>query len=101
MGFLNKLFGGEKNSEMLSDDEIVEAGVCPNCWGRQAYDGQYKEFVEDRTKSNINHDKQGQKAFVQQFVETNITGIRLKKDGDQQTCPVCKTGYKDVSSKIN
>ncbi len=101
MGFINKLFGRKKNSNILSDNIIVEAGACPNCWGKNEYDGIYKEYFVDQTKSNINHDKQHQKAFVQQFIENNITGIRLKKDGDQQYCPVCKSKYKHISSKAN
>ena len=94
MGFFSKLFGKKKNSEVFSDEEIAAAGACPNCWGSQEYDGQYFDFAADQTKSNINNDKEGQKAFIQQFVETNITGIKLKKDGDQQACPMCKTKYK-------
>lgn len=98
MGFISNLFGQKKNSQTLTNNEIASAGVCPNCWGRQDYDGQFVQFVEDKTKSNINHDKQHQKAFVQQFIEDNVTGIRLKKDGNQQYCPVCKSKYKHISS---
>lgn len=101
MGFFSKLFGKKKNSEVLSDQEIINAGACPNCWGSQEYDGKYLAFVKDQTKSNINQAKGGQKAFIQQFVETNVTGIRLKKDGDQQACPACKGKYKRVSSHGN
>lgn len=101
MGFLTNLFGTKKNSQVLSDEDIIVSGGCPNCWGHNSYDGEFVEFVEDQTKSNINKDKQHQKAFVQQFIETNVTGIRLKKDGDSQICPVCKTKYKNVSSHAN
>lgn len=83
---------------MFSNDEITAAGACPNCWGYNSYDGKFVEYVQDQTKSNINKDKQHQKAFIQQFVEDRITGIRLKKDGDRQVCPACKTKYKIVSS---
>lgn len=94
MGIISKLFGKEKNSEVLTDDEIVEGGACPNCWGHYEYDGKYIEAEKDQTKSNINGEKQNKKAFVQQFVETNVTGIQLKKDGDNQFCPKCKTKFK-------
>ncbi len=99
MGIFNKLFGKKRNSDHLDDEKIIEAGACPNCWGNQSYDDKYIEFVEDQTKSNINHDALHQKAFVQQFIETSITGIRLKSEGDHQICPACKTKYKYVSSK--
>ncbi len=101
MGFLTNLFGKKINSQILSDDEIITANGCPNCWGHNLYDGQFVDYVQDQTKSNINQDKQHQKAFVQQFIETNVTGIKLKKDGNQQYCPTCKTKYKHVSSHAN
>ncbi len=101
MGFLSKLFGKEINSQVLSDQELIEGGACPNCWGRQDYDGQFMEAARDQTKSNINHDKTARKAFIAQFVETNVTGIRLKKDGDQQICPACNSRYKHVTSNAS
>ncbi len=52
--------------------------ACPNCWGTQEYEGCYREFQPDATKANINGDRLWRKAFVQQFVETNLTGIRLR-----------------------
>ena len=67
----------------------------------QEYENEYNAFSNDQTKANINHDKQHQKAFVQQFVETNVTGIRLKREGDQLICQKCKRKHKFVSSKAN
>ena len=98
MSFLKRLFGKKENIE-LTEEEIIEAGACPNCWGHYEYGNTLKEYVKDQTKSNINQDKQGKKAFIAQFVETNVTGIILKKDGDDQVCPGCKTRFKKVSSK--
>lgn len=101
MGLFSKLFGKKKNSETFTDQELIDAGACPNCWGKQEYDGKYVDYVKDQTKSNIDKNKSGKKAFIQQFVETNVTGIRLKKDGDKQTCPACKLGFKIVSKEAN
>jgi len=39
---------------MPTEKEIIEAGACPNCWGVQAYDDQFVDFVKDQTKDNIN-----------------------------------------------
>ena len=100
MRLFNFLFGKKKPS-IFSENELISEGVCPNCWGRQEYEGKYIQLEADLTKDNINHNKQNQKAFIQQFVETNVTGIRLKKDGDFQTCPSCKMKYKFVSGKAN
>lgn len=87
MGLFDWLFGKkeESNSTIFTNKEIEDSGACPNCWGKQEYDGKFVVYVEDQTKSNINHNKQGQKAFVQQFIETEITGIQLKNG----SCPVC------------
>ncbi len=93
MSFLSKLFGSEPNPAQAAEEALIEAGACPNCWGHGAYDGQLKDFFEDPTKANINHDKEQRKAFIQQFVETNVTGIRLKQDGNQKICPKCKVKY--------
>ena len=103
MGFLSRLFGGskKKGSITLNEEELVEAGACPSCWDMQEYEDQYQSYSFDATKANINHDKLHQKAFVQQFVETHVTGIRLKRDGDKLSCPSCKGKYKHVSSKAN
>ena len=101
MSFFKKLFGGKKGSIDLNKEELIEAGACPNCWGMQEYEDEYKTFRKDATKANINHDKQHQKAFVQQFVETNITGIRLKREGDQLICLKCNRKHKHVSAKAN
>lgn len=100
MNFFKKLFG-KKGKISLDNDELIEAGACPNCWGKQEYGDEYIAYSKDQTKSNINHDKQHQKAFVQQYIETAITGIQLKRDGDQLACPTCQTKYKYVSSKAN
>lgn len=100
INFIKRLFGiSDKNK--LTRDEIAEAGACPNCWGRQEYADQVRELERDLTKSNINRSKEEKKSFVSQFVETNITGIRLKKDGDEMTCPGCKFKRKLVPVKTN
>lgn len=101
MGFFQKLFGKKEAELKLKEADFLEAGACPNCWGTQMYEGKYKEYLKDSTKSNINNDLQHQKAFVAQFVETNITGIRLKKDGDYLSCPKCQGKYKFKSSQAN
>lgn len=101
MGFFEKLFGKKEVKIDLNKEELIDSGACPNCWGKQEYADQYREYTKDQTKSNINHDKSHQKAFVSQFVETHVTGIRLKKNGDELVCPMCTSGYKYTSSKAN
>lgn len=101
MSFLRSYLGLAVDENSSDDTILLEANVCPNCWGTQEYDNQFKEFVADQTKGNINHDKTQKKAFVQQFVETHVTGIHLKQEGDYLHCPRCKGKYKYVPSQTN
>ncbi len=94
ISFFKKLFGFTvETQDGLSKKELVDVGVCPNCWGRQEYQDEFKQFTFDKTKSNINHDKSNQKAFIEQFVETHVTGIKLKNEGDKVVCPKCNAGF--------
>ena len=90
---LDKLFGKSKRESGLTDEDLVGAEVCPNCWGHQEYEGQYVEYVADQTKAAINNDKGSQKAFIAQFVQDRITGIRLKRENDKLVCQKCNTGF--------
>jgi len=67
----------------------------------QEWEDQFIDYVQDRQKDVINKDRTAQKAFVENFIEERVTGIRLKKDGDQLVCPTCKTRYKTVSGHAN
>lgn len=93
MGLFKRLFGKKETEKIFTQEELLEAGVCPNCWGHQEYEGQYRQFVVDQTQSNINKDHQHQKAFIQQFVETNVTGIHLKRNEGHLSCPACRKKY--------
>ena len=91
LDFLRKLFGIKENR--VSRDELIELNVCPNCWGQQAYGDNFEEYIKDPTRSNIAKDPSNRKAFIQQFVEDHVTGIKLVNDGALKTCPGCKTKY--------
>lgn len=95
MNILKSLLGIKENQVQNS------ALNCPNCWGKQSYEGEFIKVTNDRTKSSINKEKGYKKTFVQKFVERNITGVRLKKDGDILACPKCNGRYKYVSAKAN
>ena len=94
MRLFKKLFGSEEGP---SSDELLDAGACPNCWGTQEYNNQFVAFVEDQTKSNISLDHSKRKAFIQQFVEDRVTGIKLKEEGAYNACPICKKKYRSQS----
>jgi len=99
MKFIKNVFRKKSTRLQLSDQDIKEAGACPNCWGVQAYENKYIRFEADRQIDIINHDRSAQKAFVQKFIENYITGIRLKKNGEYLVCPRCDGKSKFVSGK--
>jgi hypothetical protein len=88
MGLLS-FFKKESDKIEISDEGLIEVGVCPNCWGHSEYGGQFVEYVEDRQRDIINKDATAQKAFIQKFVEDRITGIKLVNSGEKSACPVC------------
>ena len=96
MGFLRNLFSYKKTDALLTKQELIEINVCPNCWGRQEYQDEFYEQYYDSTKANINHEKSHRKAFIQQFVEDQVTGIILKSDNGKMRCKTCRNGFKKV-----
>ncbi|MFT7588634.1 MAG: hypothetical protein ACI959_000846 [Limisphaerales bacterium] len=86
MGLLSKLFGKK---------ELIQENVCPNCWGDQEYDNLFIQKYKDQTKDNINDNLENKKAFIAQFVETHVSGIRLVNDRGHKTCPKCHTKFEN------
>ncbi len=87
INFLRRLFGLGSASAGPSRAELTELNVCPNCWGKQQYEGQYQKALADATKSNLTG--AARKTFIQQFVETHVSGISLKSEKDKVHCPKC------------
>lgn len=67
------------------DDDATPDGVCPNCWGRQQYNGTFREAARDRQIDRENG--RDQKAFIRAFVEKHIDGITPADEGG--ACPKC------------
>ena len=83
----------KKNNGQIDDQEIVEAGLCPNCWGSQSYDGKFVEAVKDQQIAISNGDTTANRAFIQDFVKTHLEPIKLKNHDIYNQCPVCKVKY--------
>ena len=72
-----------KKSEIESKREIPH-GYCPNCWGKQAWDGEFYEF----TKGSKNEKRdETYNNFINKIAESNINGIAIQKD--TYTCKTC------------
>lgn len=85
----NKLFKKEKSDEF----DIVPKGVCPNCWGDQEYGNVIREKYKD-AQIKVNN-KESKYAFIQDFIVTNLDGIKLKSAVHGTECPTCKISFKE------
>ena len=70
--------------------DIVQApeGVCPNCWGKQEWDGEYYKFMKGE---NGNPSDATYNNFIQE-VARKLDKITLKEN--TYTCETCKMTYK-------
>ncbi len=61
--------------------------ACPNCWGRQEYQGQFNEAItkEEITLNNIDQ----KKGWIEAYVAKNLHGIKFQKKGNKVICPSC------------
>ena len=73
------------------DQEIADAGFCPNCWGQQSYDNKFVEAVKDKQVDIKNGDAAD--AFIQGFVKTHLEPIKLQNHDIYDQCPICKVKY--------
>ena len=71
--------------------EEVPQGICPNCWGRQEYGGEFYKAVK---KENIDlNNIEAHKGWIQALASKYAYGIELKKKGDEYVCEQCVTKY--------
>ncbi len=86
--FLKKKEKGE-----VKKNEAPE-GICPNCWGKQEYGGQFYEAIKNYDIDiNSNDPKKG---WIEQYAEKSLLGIELKQEGAGYVCKTCKVTYKPV-----
>ena len=64
-------------------------GVCPNCWGKQEWDG---EFYKNIKAKNITPESNTYTSFIHE-IANKLDKITLKKD--TYTCETCNVNYKD------
>ena len=82
---IKNYFNKKKNNEPTGK---APEGICPNCWGKQEWEGEFYEFMKgsknekrDETYNN----------FINKIVESNIEGIAIQKD--TYTCKTCNVNY--------
>jgi len=70
----------------------VPEGFCPNCWGRQEYEGQFFEAVKNE-QIDLNNVTE-KKGWIQAYAVEHLEGIKLKKMEGVLECTACKVTYK-------
>ena len=72
-------------------------GVCPNCWGRQEYEGKFRQILHMERINTNNLDQK--KGWIQAYAARQFEGIQLKKTDDLYECPNCKLTYRPEGSQ--
>ncbi|MEO9805984.1 MAG: hypothetical protein ABJF04_22185 [Reichenbachiella sp.] len=75
-----------------NDKESVPEGMCPNCWGRQEYSGQFYEAIHMESIDLNNID--AKKGWIQAYAAKNLEGIMLHESEEELQCNHCKTRFK-------
>ncbi len=81
---------------LLGKKETTETpeNYCPNCWGRQEYEGQLLEAIRNE-KIDLNNIDQ-KKGWIDAYATKHFEGIRLKNTDKDDTvvCSGCEVSYK-------
>ena len=63
-------------------------GACPNCWGYYEFDNQVRRAAREQRIDLVNGRENH--AFIRQFVEEHIDGIRVESTPEGLYCPRCE-----------
>jgi hypothetical protein len=83
---LKSYFKKKTNNELLGD---APEGVCPNCWGKQEWEG---EFYKKIKANNITPEHNTYNNFIHEVAE-KLDKIILKEDA--LICETCEISYKN------
>lgn len=83
---IKKFFKAKENNEPTGK---APEGVCPNCWGRQEWEGNYYKIIKAR---NITPESNTYNNFIHE-VASKLDKITLKEDTYE--CTTCHVKYKD------
>lgn len=83
----------EKVKNLISAKPSLEipSDFCPNCWGRQEYQGVFYQAIKNEEITTKNVDQK--KGWIGGYVERNLTGIKLVTADDGLLCNHCHTKY--------
>ena len=83
---LKRFFKAKENNEETS---AAPEGVCPNCWGRQEWEGNFYEQIKAK---NITPESNTYNNFIHE-VASKLDEITLKEDTYE--CTTCNVKYKN------
>ena len=81
---IKRFFKAKENKEHVGQ---APEGVCPNCWGRQEWDGNYYKLIKAR---NITPESNTYNNFINE-VASKLDKITLKEDSYE--CMTCHVKY--------
>ena len=75
--YFSKLFKGEEKPKLPE-------GACPNCWGKQEYEGKFFELKKDR---HFTQEGQRYASFTSKIVDEHVD--KTHQHGDKYVCTAC------------
>ncbi|WP_397363064.1 hypothetical protein [Olleya sp. R77988] len=90
MNILKSITEYFKKKENNEPTGIAPEGICPNCWGKQEWEGEFYRLKKGTTKQKRDETYNN---FINKIVETNIDGIVINKE--TLVCETCQVSYKN------
>ena len=81
---IKRFFKAKANNEPVGD---APEGICPNCWGRQEWEGNYYKLMKAK---NITPENNTYNSFINE-VASKVYKITLKEDTFE--CMTCLTKH--------
>lgn len=91
MNIVKSLIKYLTNNKEINKDEAPE-GLCPNCWGRQEYGGNFYEAVKNhgldvKTKSP-------EVGWIKDYADRHLNEISFEYENEEGYCQMCKLRYR-------
>ena len=77
-----------KDKDKGDKTTVAPEGVCPNCWGKQEWEGEFYKQIKAR---NITPESNTYNSFINE-VASKLDEIKLKEDTYE--CTTCNVKYK-------
>jgi hypothetical protein len=89
---LVQIFSNLLRKKASGDKDITPESFCPNCWGKQEYNGKFYNMVE-KEKIDLNNINE-RKGWIQAYATEHLEGIKLQKtEKGTYECQTCKVSY--------